>query len=112
MRSQVASISIAAANKIVGESLSEKRQHQIIGDFFAKVPADVTALKGETAEVTSALPLTATEQKSVKKTLGVAEVSFRVEPDIMGGLVIRVGDQVVDDSVANQMNGLSESLLG
>jgi len=112
LRSQVASISMAAANKIVGESLSDKRQRQIIGDFFAKVPADVAALKGDTAEVTSALPLTAAEQKSVKKTLGVDDVSFHVKPEIMGGLVIRVGDQVVDDSVANQMSGLSESLLG
>jgi len=112
LRSQVASISIAAAHKLVGESLDDKRQHQIIGDFFAKVPADVASLKGETAEVTSALPLTAAEQKSVKKTLGVDEVSFRVDPNIMGGLVIRVGDQVVDDSVATQMSGLSESLIG
>lgn len=112
LRSQVASISIAAAHKLVGESLNEKRQHQIIGDFFAKVPADVASLKGETAEVTSALPLTAAEQKSVKNTLGVDDVSFRVNPDIMGGLVIRVGDQVVDDSVASQMSGLSDSLLG
>jgi F-type H+-transporting ATPase subunit b len=112
LRSQVASISIAAANKIVGESLSDKRQHQIIGDFFAKVPESVAGLKGDKAEVTSALPLTDAEQKSVKKALGVDEVSFRVNPEIMGGLVIRVGDQVVDDSIANQMSGLSESLLG
>jgi len=111
LRSQVAIISIAAANKLVGESLDEKRQHQIIADFFAKVPEGVTALKGETAEVTSALPLTDAEKKSVKKSLGVDDVNFKVDPKIMGGLVIRVGDQVIDDSVANQMSGLRESLM-
>jgi F-type H+-transporting ATPase subunit b len=110
LRDQVAGIAIAAANKLVGESLDEKRQRDIIADFFGKVPADVAALKGESAVVTSALPLTDKEQSSIKKTLNVDEISFKVDPGILGGLVIRVGDQVVDDSIANQMAGLSESL--
>ncbi|MFN2188176.1 MAG: F0F1 ATP synthase subunit B [Candidatus Promineifilaceae bacterium] len=110
LRSQVASIAIAAANKLVGESLDEKRQRSIIEDFFAKVPEDVSAMKGESAIVTSALPLTDKEQSSIKKALKVADVSFNVDPGILGGLVIRVGDQVVDDSVANQMADLSEML--
>ena len=111
LRTQVASISIAAANKLVGESLNEKRQHEIIADFFAKVPAGVAELKGETAEVTSALPLTEAEKNTVKKTVNIKEVTFKVDPAILGGLVIRVGDQVLDDSVASQMTELRESLL-
>ncbi len=111
LRSQVASISIAAANKLVGESLNEKRQHEIIADFFAKVPAGVAELMGETAEVTSALPLTEAEKNTVKKTVNIKEVTFKVDPAILGGLVIRVGDQVLDDSVASQMTELRESLL-
>ena len=110
LRGQVAAIAIAAANKLVGESLDEKRQRDIIADFFAKIPADVAGLKGESAVVTSALPLTDKEQSTIKKTLSVDSISFKVDPGILGGLVIRVGDQVVDDSVANQMTGLSESL--
>lgn len=112
LRTQVASISIAAANKLVGESLSDKRQHEIIADFFSKVPADVSELRGDTAEVTSALPLTDAEKSSVKKSINVKEVVFKVNPAILGGLVIRVGDQVVDDSVASQMSELSEAMLG
>ena len=110
LRGQVAAIAIAAANKLVGESLDEKRQRDILADCFAKVPADVAALQGESAVVTSALPLTNKEQSSIKKTLSVEDITFKVNPSILGGLVIRVGDQVVDDSVANQMTGLSESL--
>jgi len=111
LRSQVASISIAAANKLVGEALDDKRQHEIIADFFAKVPAGVTELKGDTAQVTSALPLTADEQGSIKKALGMDQVNFSVDPGILGGLVVRVGDHVVDDSVAGQMTDLRESLM-
>jgi F-type H+-transporting ATPase subunit b len=112
LRSQVAAISIAAANKLVGETLDEKRQHAIIADFFAQVPAEVSGMSGATAEVTSALPLNDKEQAQVKKSLSVDEVMFKVDPNILGGLVIRIGDQVVDDSVSSQMSDLRESLLG
>lgn len=111
LRTQVASISIAAANKLVGESLNEKRQHEIIADFFAKAPSGVAELRGERAEVTSALPLTEAEKSSIKKSVNVEEVTFKVDPAILGGLVIRAGDQVLDDSVASQMIELRESLL-
>ncbi len=111
LRSQVAAISIAAANKLVGESLSEDRQHEIIADFFGKVPAGVKELKGESAEVTSSLPLSDKEKNSIKKSVGVDDITFKVDPNILGGLIIRVGDQVVDDSVASQMTVLKDSLL-
>jgi F-type H+-transporting ATPase subunit b len=110
LRGQVAGIAIAAANKLVGESLDDKRQRAIIGDFFAKVPASVSSLKGERAEITSALPLTDSEQAKAKSTLGVANVAFKVDPSILGGLIVRVGDQVVDDSVAGQMSAMRDSL--
>jgi F-type H+-transporting ATPase subunit b len=110
LRGQVAAISIAAANKLVGESLDEKRQHQLISDFFSRVPAQVSELQGDMAEVTSALPLTEAEKQAAMKMLGAKNVQFKVDPSILGGLVVRVGDRVVDDSVANRMNALQESL--
>jgi len=111
LRTQVASISIAAANKLVGEALDDQRQRRIIANFFTKVPAGVAELGGDTAKVTSALPLSSKEQSSIKKSINVKSVDFQVDPSILGGIIVRVGDQVVDDSVANQMNELRESLL-
>ncbi len=110
LRGQVAAISIAAANRLIGESLDEKRQHALIADFFSKVPASVADLSGEQAEVTSALPLTEKEQESARKALKAETVNFKVDPKILGGLVVRVGDQVVDDSVASRMDALGDSL--
>ena len=109
-RGQIASIAIAAANKIVGESLDESRQRAIIADFFAKVPADATKLSGTSGEVTSAVPLTETEQAEVKQALNLDDVSFKVNPSILGGLVVRVGDKVVDSSVASRMTAMRDSL--
>lgn len=110
LRTQVAAVSIAAANKLVGESLDEKRQHELINEFFGKVPAEVSALSGDTAEITSALPLTDAEKKDAEKMLKVSTVVYRVDPSILGGLIIRMGDRVVDDSVASRMSALQESL--
>ena len=73
------------------------------------------SVAGASAEVTSALPLTEVEQDAVKRDVlakagGDTTVAFRVDPAILGGLVIRVGDKVVDGSVAGQLGSLRESL--
>lgn len=120
LRGQVAALSIAATQKLVGEALDEKRQHVLIDEFFSGVKSgkvvvmEGASVSGQSAEVTSALPLTGAEQESVKKDVlaksGAADVTFRVDPSILGGLVIRVGDKVLDGSVAGKLEGLRSSL--
>jgi len=120
LRHQVAALTIAAAQKLVGEALDEKRQRALIDEFFSGVKSgSVVVLEGATAsgaaaEVTSALPLTDSEQGMVKKDLlaktGAADVVFRVDPTIMGGLVVKVGDKVLDGSVAGKLENLRENL--
>ena len=109
-RGQIAAIAIAAANKVVGDSLDESRQRAIIADFFAKVPADAAKLSGTSGEVTSAVKLTDAEQAEVKKALNLDNLSFKVNPSILGGLIVRVGDKVVDSSVASRMTAMRDSL--
>jgi F-type H+-transporting ATPase subunit b len=120
LRSQVAGLAIAAANKLVGESLDEKRQRALLDEFFSGVRSgklvvlDSADFQGETAQVTSALPLSQEEAAAVKRDVlakaGAKEVTFRVDPAILGGLVIRVGDKVLDSSVAGRLEGLRQSL--
>ena len=110
LRSQVAAIAVAAANKLVGESLDEQRQHELITEFFAKVPASVAETTGKKAVVTSALPLNDQEKARIRETLKADTVEFKVDPKILGGLIVRVGDRVVDDSVASRMGALRQSL--
>lgn len=104
LRGQVASIAMAVAQRIIGEALDAKRQQALIDDFFAKVPDGAKSLSGS-VEVVSAMPLSAKEQTKVKKEIGADNVTFRVDPDILGGLVIRSEDRVVDGSVRS---GLAE----
>jgi len=114
LRGQVAALAIAAANKLVGDTLDEKKQRALIDEFFSGVKGGkvvvADGLTGDSAEVTSALPLTSDEQNSVKMSVTVKEVSFKVDPSILGGLVIKVGDKVLDGSVAGKLEGLRQTL--
>lgn len=114
LRGQVAALAIAAANKLVGDALDEKKQHALIDEFFSGVKGDkvvlTESLSGDSAVVTSALPLTSKEQDTVKKSVSAKEVSFKVDPSILGGLVIKVGDKVLDGSVAGKLEGLRQTL--
>jgi F-type H+-transporting ATPase subunit b len=98
LRSQVAAISLAVAQRLIGESLDEKRQQALINDFFAKVPADAKKLKGDVV-VVSAMPLSEAEQNQARKEIGADNVTFEVDPAILGGLIVRSSDRVVDGSV-------------
>jgi len=121
LRGQVAALAIAAAQKIIGEALDDRRQRALIQEFFSGVTKgkvvvlEGQALKGESAEVTSALPLTPEEQAIVKKEIvdklgAEIEPSYRVDPSILGGLVVRVGDRVIDGSVAARLTTLGQNL--
>jgi F-type H+-transporting ATPase subunit b len=120
LRGQVAALAISAANKLVGETLDEKKQHALLDEFFSGVKSgkvvvlDGDGFKGDTAEVTSALPLSKEEEEAVKRDVlakvGAQAVTFRVDPSILGGLVIKVGDKVLDSSVSGKLEGLRQSL--
>lgn len=115
LRGQVAALAIAAANKLVGETLDEKKQRALLDEFFSGVKSGKVVvvgdeLKGEAAVVTSALPLSKDEEASVKKSIVAKDYSFVVDPSILGGLVIKVDEKVLDASVAGKLEGLRQNL--
>jgi F-type H+-transporting ATPase subunit b len=123
LRGEVASLAIAAAQHLIHGSLEQDRQKQeaLLQEFFAGIRGGKVVvlagsdLAGEMAEVTSALPLTPAEQETVKKDVlsrlgGGGTVTFRIDPKILGGLVVRVGDKLIDGSVTGQLQALRQSL--
>ncbi len=109
MRGQVMAIAVAVSQRLIGESLDEKRQQALIADFFTRVPDEARSLSGS-VEVVSAMPLDEGERAKVKKETGADDVNFVVDPTILGGLVIRVGDRVVDGSVRSGLTDLAGRL--
>ncbi len=75
-----------------------------------------TATKRVRVTVTAAVELTPEQQESLQKTLaaklsGTPVVTVRVDPDILGGLVVKVGDTVTDSSVRTRLNNLRTHLM-
>ena len=60
------------------------------------------------AERGGALPLSEAEQASIRKEVAAKAgagvgIAFLVDPDLLGGLKIRIGDRVIDGSVAGRI---------
>jgi F-type H+-transporting ATPase subunit b len=109
LRGQVAAISVAVAQRLIGESLDAQRQQALITDFFSRVPEAARRMGGN-VEVVSAMPLTEQEQSRVQQEVGGQNVTFRVDPSILGGLILRSEDRVVDASVRSGLSELTDRL--
>jgi len=116
LRNHVIVLAMSAAQKLVGDTIDEKRQKTLLEEFFSGVKAGkITMVEGETisgekAEITSALPLTIEEQDAFKQSLNVHDTNFIVDPNILGGVIVRVGDRIVDNSVAGKLLALRQNL--
>lgn len=109
MRDQIVALSLAAANQLVVTGLDEKKQKEVVKNFFTAVPAEVKGLSGA-VEVVTAIPLTAAEQKKFKSEIGTDEVTFVTDPSILGGVVVRGEGQQVDASFISQMGEMRNAL--
>ncbi len=69
------------------------------------------------ASVTSAEELSESQKKAVEEKLlattgfKTMEMSYSVDKSIIGGLVIRIGDRIVDSSIQTRINELKKQLL-
>ena len=74
--------------------------------------------RGElTAEVTSAHPLDADQIDALRRNLRTrfgsdVAVDASVDPDILGGLVVKVGSQMIDGSIRTKLNTLAQAMRG
>lgn len=82
---------------------------------FASLAADH---RGETtAQVTSAHPLSASQVSELKAQLKArvgreVSVDLSVDPAILGGLVVKVGSQMIDSSIRTRLNTLAHVMKG
>lgn len=97
--------------------ISKDRYGEIDGilDYFID---EVKKLKGiGIAYVTTAIPLGAAKQKEVEaKLLSTTnykqmEMHFEVDGELIGGMVIRIGDRVVDSSIKTKLFEMRRQLL-
>ena len=84
------------------------------------VMVDLTRLatqgpQARVARISSAIPLTPEEQQALRQRVhkrfgGDVELDFRVDSSLLGGVVVQVGDKIIDGSLAAKLNALHERL--
>lgn len=80
---------------------------------FQRLSAD--ARGAVSAEVTTALPLTAAQAKGVQAALRQAlgkdpEITTRVDPGLLGGIKVKVGSRLFDASLRSKLDSLKFAL--
>ena len=105
--SKVSSLTIGLVDLLI-----DNKRLSILEDVAKKYTILFDELKGiEVAKVTTAIPLTESLKKQVlnkvKEITGKeATIENNVNPDIIGGFILRIGDVQYDASVANKLQGL------
>lgn len=107
------------SDELVGlmRMIVEKGHYNEMDSVFAYFTDQVKEYRNiGTAYVTSAASLSEAQKTAVeKKLLGTTkyvqfEMHYEVDAALIGGMIIRIGDRVVDSSVRNKLNDLTREL--
>lgn len=95
--------------------VSQGRASDLPAIATAVAAAAAASRDKELAEVRSAVPLDDETVDRIAAALGRAtgrtvEVKVVVDPDLIGGVVARVGDTVIDGSIAKRMDSLRQAV--
>lgn len=103
--------------KRMADLLLERRRMASVPEIYEQFQSLLLKEKGIViADVTTAVPLDAAGEKMIQKQLSEligkeVEVRTQVDPAIIGGMVARIGDNLIDGSVSNQLRRLHERLV-
>jgi F-type H+-transporting ATPase subunit delta len=96
--------------------LTTKHRMQLLPGIRAEFEHLVREARGVLeAEVTVARPITQGEQQDILQRLRTltgkdVQIEVKVDSSILGGVVVRIGDQVIDASVAGRLDRLRQEL--
>lgn len=98
--------------------LAHNRRLPELGNVIRAFASLASAQRGETrAEVTSAHPLTDDQIADLKAGLKArldrdVIIDLNVDPALLGGLVVKVGSQMIDGSIRTKLNTLALAMKG
>ncbi|MEA2623039.1 MAG: F-type H+-transporting ATPase subunit delta [Chloroflexota bacterium] len=116
-----------AIRRALGDRLSEKARNLVLLllrrgriDLLPQVAQEFRALYEKRAgivraTVISAAPLAEDEQRALRERLGQmtsgrVEMTVEVDPAILGGVIVRLGDRMIDGSVRGRLERLRSRL--
>jgi F-type H+-transporting ATPase subunit delta len=113
---QKAEISNLTANFL--KVIARNRRLFAVADMLRNFRALLARERGEvSADVASAHPLSAEQMNALKDTLKAqmgkdVQINTRVDPNLLGGLVVKVGSRMIDSSLRTKLNNLKVAMKG
>ena len=98
--------------------LARNRRLFVLPGVIAAYLKELAARRGEvTAEVTAAKPLSPAQTEAVNEQLrrvvgGKVALDLRIDPSLIGGLVVKVGSRMVDASLKSKLARLQLAMKG
>ena len=98
--------------------LARNRRLAQLGNVIRAFNTLAARHRGEiNAEVTSARPLDDDQLDAIRKNLRTRmgrdiAVETHVDPAILGGLVVKIGSQMIDGSIRTKLNNLAQAMKG
>ena len=98
--------------------LSKNRRLSALPSIIRAYQKLAAAARGEiTAEVTAAHELTSAQEDELKKQLRAryhqdVALDTRVDPNILGGLIVQVGSRLIDSSLKTKLDNIGRAMKG
>jgi F-type H+-transporting ATPase subunit delta len=98
--------------------LAQNRRLSRLGNVIRAFDTLAARHRGEiNAEVTSAYPLDDDQVDAIRQNLRTRmgrdiAVEMNVDPVILGGLVVKIGSQMIDGSIRTKLNTLAQAMKG
>ncbi|GBF56497.1 ATP synthase subunit delta [Candidatus Phycosocius bacilliformis] len=107
----------AVTQKFLGLAAHNRRAADLGGMLAAFLALAAQARGAVLAEVSTAEPLSDEQLKSLTEALGRAfkapvDVETTLKPELLGGLVVKVGSRLFDDSVKSKLDALKIAMKG
>jgi F-type H+-transporting ATPase subunit delta len=98
--------------------LAKNRRLFVLPDVIEAYLTELAVRRGEvTAEVISAQPLNDAQKQSLDERLrravgGKVAIETRVDPSLLGGLIVKLGSRMVDASLSSKLQRLQLAMKG
>jgi F-type H+-transporting ATPase subunit delta len=120
---------IARAREVLGPNLSRRALNMLLllitrratnlVPYIARQFVEIERQREQTvvASVLSAIPLTTQQEADLKQRLAQqtgkeVQLQTSIDPSILGGLIIKVGDQLLDLSISGKLARLHDQVVG
>jgi F-type H+-transporting ATPase subunit delta len=98
-------------------TLMQRSDLEMLGEVIETLRQQLRRAEAEPTmvEVTSAVPLNAEQRGALASRLEAQygaglHIGYRVDPAILGGVIVRVGDKLIDGSLATRMAAMKHAL--